>query len=35
MLGPTAHTDTFARDNLPRPINGPTFGWRGSTIQIP
>ena len=35
MLGPTAHTDTFARDNLPRPINGRTFASTGSTIQTP
>ena len=25
MLGPTAHTDTFARDNLPPPDEWPDF----------
>ena len=25
MLSPSAHTDTFSRDNLPNPINQPDF----------
>ena len=29
MLGPTAHTDTFARDNLPPPDQWPDFRLDG------
>ena len=29
MLGPTAHTDTFARDNLPPPDQWPDFRLEG------
>ncbi|MGO4836576.1 2-aminobenzoate-CoA ligase, partial [Rhizobiaceae sp. 2RAB30] len=29
MLGPTAHTDTFARDNLPPPEQWPEFPLDG------
>jgi hypothetical protein len=32
MLGPSAHVDTFARDNLPPAALWPTCGWRVSTI---
>jgi 2-aminobenzoate-CoA ligase len=29
MLGPTAHIDTFARDNLPPPDQWPDFRLEG------
>ena len=29
MLGPTSHTDTFARDNLPPPDQWPDFLMSG------
>jgi acyl-CoA dehydrogenase len=32
MLGPTAYTDTFTRDNLPPRTSGPTSCSTGSTI---
>ena len=33
MLGPTAHTELSRATICLRPTSGPTFGWRGSTIQ--
>ena len=35
MLGPTAHTDTFARDNLPPPDQWPDFRLDGLDYPDP
>ena len=32
MLGPSAHVDTFSRDNLPPAAQLPDFRWPASTI---